>query len=69
MVRSSERIRVRFVRHKICTCSSRRREVSSQIEVNEIMNVGEQEHRGVEVIRYGAKGGMVLSPMGKTTWS
>ena len=38
---------------------------------NEIMNVGEQEHRGVEfnVIRYGAKGGTVSSPMGKTTRS
>jgi hypothetical protein len=37
-----------------------------EIEVNGIMNVGEQEDRGVEVIRYGAKGGMVSSPMGKT---
>ena len=42
----------------ICTSSSRRREATRQIEVNEIVNVGEQEHRGVEVIRYGAKGGM-----------
>jgi hypothetical protein len=51
----------------ICTSSSRRREVPRQIEVNEIMNVGEQEHRRVQVIGYGAKGGMVSSPMGKTT--
>jgi hypothetical protein len=52
-----------------CTSSSRRREVPRQIEVNEIMNVGEQEHRGVEVIRYGAKGGMVSSPIRETTRS
>ena len=44
-------------------------EVPRQIEVNEIMNVGEQEQRGVEVIRYGAKGGMVSSSTGKTTRS